>query len=474
MVRTALKKARRGVGNIPSPDKRGHHIPCNKFSEDNIKFANDHIDSFPKVPSHWCRKDTKKIYLETILNKEKMYELYKQQCLENHKKPIGKTSYKELILNKNIGFHKPRKDQCWCNKYEQLTEEEQKAKQEEYEEHVNRKYYAQEEKTSDKIKAIEDSRSHVCTFDFEAVLYCPLVLGKPVFYKRKLGSMNFTIHNAATKQGYCYFWPEYEGNRGSNEVSTCLYNYISNLSNVDHLILFSDCCPGQNRNSVLVAMFNYIITSPDNEIRVIDYKFLEPGHTYMECDNMHSTIERASEYAKIYIPDDWQNVIRLARKDNPYNVQVMEHTDFLDFKSLRSTIIPNTMKATDGTVLQWANVRWLRFNKNIPHSLFFKYDYWEEFKEVKLKERVTRSEHNSNLAKLYPGQILLKQAKHKDLMEMCRDGTITKNHNYYYEKLHVQSVSGSLPQTRPRQDDDELELSATRASYLRRRSGKKN
>ncbi|CAF4948439.1 unnamed protein product [Pieris macdunnoughi] len=474
MVRTALKKARRGVGNIPSPDKRGHHIPCNKFSEDNIKFANDHIDSFPKVPSHWCRKDTKKIYLETILNKEKMYELYKQQCLEKHKKPIGKTSYKELILNKNIGFHKPRKDQCWCNKYEQLTEEEQKAKQEEYEEHVNRKYYAQEEKTSDKIKAIEDSRSHVCTFDFEAVLYCPLVLGKPVFYKRKLGSMNFTIHNAATKQGYCYFWPEYEGNRGSNEVSTCLYNYISNLSNVDHLILFSDCCPGQNRNSVLVAMFNYIITSPDNEIRVIDYKFLEPGHTYMECDNMHSTIERASEYAKIYIPDDWQNVIRLARKDNPYNVQVMEHTDFLDFKSLRSTIIPNTMKATDGTVLQWANVRWLRFNKNIPHSLFFKYDYWEEFKEVKLKERVTRSAHNSNLAKLYPGQILLKQAKHKDLMEMCRDGTITKNHNYYYEKLPVQSVSGSLPQTRPRQDDDELELSATRASYLRRRSGKKN
>lgn len=474
MVRTALSKARRGVGNIPSPDKRGHHTPSNKLNRDDMKFANDHIDSFPKVPSHWCRKNTKMVYLETTINKEKMYDLYKQHCLENNKNPIGKTSYKELILEKNIGFYKPRKDQCWCNKYEQLSEEEQKEKQAEYEEHVNRKYYAQEEKKSDKMKAIEDNRLHVCTFDFEAVLYCPLVLGKPVFYKRKLGSMNFTIHNAATKQGYCYFWPEYEGNRGSNEVSTCLYNYISRLTDVDHLVLYSDCCPGQNRNSVVVAMLNYIITSPENNINIIDYKFLEPGHTYMECDNMHSTIERASEYAKIYTPDDWQNVIRLARKDNPYCVQVMNHTDFLDFKTFRSTIIPNTLKATDGTVLQWANVRWLRLNKNIPNSFFFKFDYWEELKEVKLKGRVTRSERNTHLAKLYSEQVLLKQIKHKDLLVLCQDGTIPRNHHYFYENLPVQSVSESSPQTRPRQDNDELELSATRATYLRRRSGRKN
>ncbi|CAH2097136.1 unnamed protein product [Euphydryas editha] len=60
MVRTALKKARRGVRNNPLPEKRGHHTAFNKFDEDNMKFANDHIDSFPKVPPHWCRKDTKK------------------------------------------------------------------------------------------------------------------------------------------------------------------------------------------------------------------------------------------------------------------------------------------------------------------------------------------------------------------------------------------------------------------------------
>ncbi|KAL4720215.1 hypothetical protein ACJJTC_000059 [Scirpophaga incertulas] len=198
MVRTALEKARRGASNIPSPDKRSRHTPSNKLQTDSVKFANDHIDSFPKVPSQ---------YLESKLNKEKMYDLYKKHCLENNQNPIGKISYKELILAKNIGFLLPRKDQCWCNKYEQLTEDEQNEKQEEYEEHVNRKYYAQMEKKADKTKSsIQYSGLLVCTFDFEAILYCPLVLGKPVFYKRKLDLMQAMCQDGTIPKNYHYFY----------------------------------------------------------------------------------------------------------------------------------------------------------------------------------------------------------------------------------------------------------------------------
>lgn len=464
MVRTAIEKARRGVCEIISPDKRGRHVPSNKYDNLKIQFAKDHIDMFPAVPSHWCRKDTKKIYLEPTLNREKLYQLYKEHCMENNNIPICKTSYKELILEKNIDFHRPRKDQCWCHKFEQLSEEEQKEKQEEYEEHVNRKDYAKEEKKADKLKAMVDSTIHVCTFDFEAVLYCPLVLGKPVFYKRKLGCMNFTIHNAVTKQGYCYFWPEYEGNRGANEVSTCLYTYITKLNNVEHLILYSDCCPGQNRNSVVATMLRYIMMSPENNVKIIDYKFLEPGHTHMECDNMHSTIERASEYAKIYIPEDWLNVIRLARKDKPYMVEVLDHSKFKDFKAMRG----NTIKATDGTVLKWANVRWLQVKKDVPNSLFFKFDYWEEFKEVRFTRIVTRSDISSSMdTNLYPEPLPLKQVKYKDLMAMSSDGTIPKNYHSYYENLPVAENENS--DTGATNDDEDLNLAATRASYIRRR-----
>lgn len=181
----------------------------------------------------------------------------------------------------------------------------------------------------------------------------------------------------------------------------------------------------------------------------------------MECDSMHSTIERASEFAKIYIPEDWLNVIRLARKDHPYFVQEMNHNDFLDFKEMRATMLPIKMKATDGTILQWNNVRWLQFKEDAPDVLYFKSDYWEDFKEVRLNARMTRSGRTqTEITKLYSEQIFIKQVKHKDLMSMCRDGTIPKKY-HYYEKLPVLSTSIS---TADNDNDDELTLATTRDS----------
>ncbi|KAL4702216.1 hypothetical protein ACJJTC_004622 [Scirpophaga incertulas] len=82
-------------------------------------------------------------------------------------------------------------------------------------------------------------------------------------------------------------------------------------------------------------------------------------------------------------------------------------------------------------------------------------DYWEEFNKVKLKERVTRSERNSDLAKLYSKQILIKPVKHTDLMAMCQDGTIPKNYHYFYKNLPAESVTGM---NKSQQDGDYLEL----------------
>lgn len=70
------------------------------------------------------------------------------------------------------------------------------------------------------------------------------------------------------------------------------------LKEKHHLVLHSDCCPGQNRNSIVACMLQEPVARiPD--LKTIDLKFLEPGHTHMECDSMHATIERASEFSKI-------------------------------------------------------------------------------------------------------------------------------------------------------------------------------
>lgn len=71
----------------------------------------------------------------------------------------------------------------------------------------------------------------------------------------------------------------------------------------------------------------------------INLKFLEAGHTFMECDTIHSVIEAASRHRTIYVPDDWFHIIKHAKKKEPkYNVQKMNYNDFQDFKKIRNLV----------------------------------------------------------------------------------------------------------------------------------------
>ena len=43
------------------------------------------------------------------------------------------------------------------------------------------------------------------------------------------------------KEGHCFTWPEIEGKRGSNEISTCLYSWLKQLpQEIEEKSLFSD------------------------------------------------------------------------------------------------------------------------------------------------------------------------------------------------------------------------------------------
>ena len=115
--------------------------------------------------------------------------------------------------------------------------------------HINRKDRAGHEKEKDKQTAKEDNFHFVATFDLEAVLSTPCSTVGQVYYKRKLNCYNLTFFSLADKKGTCYIWDETHGQRGSSEIGTCVITHIMSLpSVVQHVILYSDCCSGQNRN----------------------------------------------------------------------------------------------------------------------------------------------------------------------------------------------------------------------------------
>jgi len=64
---------------------------------------------------------------------------------------------------------------------------------------------------------------------------------------------------------------------GANEISSSLYHYLMNLpTQITHVGFYSDSCPGQNKNSIFLAMCLYVLQKSPS-FNVMEHTFLVPG-----------------------------------------------------------------------------------------------------------------------------------------------------------------------------------------------------
>lgn len=188
------------------------------------------------------------------------------------------------------------------------------------------------------------------------------------FKKRKFAVFNFTIYETTNKKGHYFMWNENEGKRESNEIETCLLKFINNISpKVKTLILYSDCSKLNSSPDV------HVCHKSRSDLRDNLYEIYRTrSHTH--GDNMHSTIESAAECGKVH----WRNIVRLAKRGTKYKVNELRPDDFLDFKKMRHEYLINVSKADNGTPLNWKEVKYLEFQKNVNDSFFFKKKMWKE------------------------------------------------------------------------------------------------
>ncbi|KAL4142552.1 hypothetical protein QTP88_004991 [Uroleucon formosanum] len=87
--------------------------------------------------------------------------------------------------------------------------------------------------------------------------------------------------------------------RGRNSLGidgSCIFYYLNNLpKNITNVILYSDCCPGQKRNCIMIGICLYLLNQQDT-IKIIDHKLLVPGLTKMKCDEDHGKIEKPRKH----------------------------------------------------------------------------------------------------------------------------------------------------------------------------------
>lgn len=316
MVHDWIKNTEHGI-NITSK-------PARKDTKKNVekhKKLREFFDSLSKMQSHYCRKDSTKLYLEQFFQtKQALYREYKRYCDENgfSNLILSNPVFDQMFSELNLALYQPRKDRCdVCCGFETKNISEV-----EYQKHLEKKERARQEKAKDKDLA-KQGKVYTFCMDLQAVKICPVINASKIYYKTKLAVHNFTIYDMDTHVCRNYWFNETEGELTASIFTNFILDFIKDkCTKKIPIILYSDGCCYQNRNCTLSnALLNYSI----KQKILIEQKYLEKGHTQMECDAVHSLIERKLKNRNIELPSDYIKLTKEART-KPFPLEVVDVT----------------------------------------------------------------------------------------------------------------------------------------------------
>ena len=430
-IRTVLEKKDKVADVVMEEDRRGKHGNHCTVDERIREKITSHIQSIPKVESHYARANTTRTFIDGSKSIAEIHRDYVANCKEEGL-PFGNYTLFHRIFTEehNISFFTPKKDQCdTCTSYHNADEMEKEMLKERYESHQNEKELSRKEKAIDKA-----SDSVVAVYDLQAVMQLPKGDVSVFYYKSKLNVLNFTIYDIKTNKCDCFLWDESNGHRGVNELGTCVLQYIKSIteSGKKDIIFYSDNCAGQQKNKFMLALYLYAVKELD--VNSITHKYLVKGHTQNEGDAAHSLIERQNKRllksGPIYVPETFATAIRTAKKKgDPFNVFHLGFDDFYNIKSIANDIGPMNVKD-----LKISDIKVLKVTKESPSTVLYKHSYADEFKECTVLKQCNKSK-DFRLLPCFKEKPGIPHKKKVDLMELCKKNVIPNHHHQFYEGL---------------------------------------
>lgn len=173
-------------------------------------------------------------------------------------------------------------------------------------------------------------------------------------------------------------WTETEGSLSSEVFAYLQHSHFDKViaanPEIEELVIWSDGCGYQNRNVTTANAYSHL--SQKHGVNILQ-KYLVAGHTQMECDSMHSTIERKM-VNDIFTPRDYVVIMECARiRPSPYHVKEVSHSEMHKLNGSYFTSIRPGKKAGDPTV---HDLRGLEYQSNghVRYRLSFSEDSsWE-------------------------------------------------------------------------------------------------
>lgn len=439
-IRTVIDKI--DTNGFLQQENRGKHKKQVKVSDDSKQRVKEHINSIPRIESHYLRKQTTREYIDGGKNLTDLYKDYKSDCIKNNLPFVQKHTYRKIFKNDfNISFFVPKKDQCdLCTSYKIAEESVKKEIEENYTRHIQEKEESREEKRKDK-ELVSDTYIVAC-YDLQAVMTIPKGEISTFYYKSKINCLNFTISELGLDHTECYFWDEGEAQRGANEIGTCVLTFLqkkSEAANSDLLdaVFYSDNCCGQQKNQFIISMYIYAVVNL--KFKSITHKFLIRGHTQNEGDAVHSIIEKEIKKTlrsgPIYVPFQYITAIRNSKKNgNPFVVNEMTYEDFIDIKNLAGVKL---IKNLEGDTVKLSDIKVIRIEKGELNDIkiFYKTSYFQNYKEFSLQRNFSRYCDTQQLKPLYKNRVGISERKKNDIRSLISANLIPKYYQSYYEGI---------------------------------------
>jgi hypothetical protein len=308
--------------------------------------------------------------------------------------------------------------------------------------HKNRAEAAQGVFRQDKSNAKSENYPAVVTMDLQQALPTPKIPTNKIFYCRQLWTYNFGIHLCDDNSATMCVWPEFTASRGADEVGSCVLKALplTVKNNKRKLIVWSDCCSGQNKNYKMICVWLYMIQQ--NMFDEIQHKFFVPGHSMMDSDRDFGLIEqkkRTEQY--VYTHDHWIDLIKKTRVKNPFTVLEMKKRDILDLKHIENGLI-RRKKLDNGSNLSIKKLGMIKVSKAHPGTVFVKYNYNADFRPWLSLNLFPRNGHVwippslNHIPLKYPSGRPIKEVKKRDLNSiLC---FIPPVHHEYFMNIDVE------------------------------------
>lgn len=141
-----------------------------------------------------------------------------------------------------------------------------------------------------------------------------------------------------------------------------------------------------------------------------------------------------SHSGNLFVPSQLLPIFKLARRKQPYIVNKMEHTDFLDFKDLSKQLRVLSIREDDNkNKVNWTEISEFKVEKKEANKIFYKLSHCDEtYRSITLKR------NQESILNLSVGELNKERPKYHNLVSLCsgKDPVVKSlDHVAFYRSL---------------------------------------